>query len=41
MKKSPKKLLAPVIAEERPNKHRSYIKITHDDKKGVYQIESS
>jgi len=41
MKKSPKKLLAPIIVEERPNKHRSYIKITHDDKKGVYQIESS
>ena len=40
-KKSPKKLLAPVIAEERPNKHRFYIKITHDEKKGAYQVGSS
>lgn len=38
MKKSPKKLLAPVIAEERPNKHRFYIKVKHDEETDVYQI---
>ena len=41
MKKSPKKLVVQVIAEKRPNKHRSYIKITHDEKKDVYQVGSS
>ena len=40
-KKTPQKLEAQVIAEKRPNKHCSYIKITHDEKKGVYQVSSS
>ncbi len=38
MKKSPKRLPASVTAEERPNKHRSYIKVKHDEKTDVYQI---
>jgi len=41
MKKSPKKLVAQVIAEKRPNKHISYIKITYDEETGVYQSSSS
>ena len=41
MKKSPKKLLAPIIVEKRPNKHRSYIKVEHDEETGVYQVSSS
>ena len=41
MKKSPKKLVANVIAEKRPNKHRSYIKVEHDEETGVYQVSSS
>jgi len=41
MKKSPKKLVANVIAEKRPNKHRSYIKVEHDEETGAYQVSSS
>ncbi len=41
MKKSPKKLVADVIAEKRPNKHRSYIKVNYDEETGVYQVSSS
>ena len=40
-KKTPQKLVANVVAEKRPNKHRSYIKIMHDEETGVYQVESS
>jgi len=40
-KKTPQKLVANVIAEKRPNKHRSYIKVKHDEETGIYQVSSS
>ena len=40
-KKTPQVPVISVIGEKRPNKHRSYLNITYDEKKGVYQIGSS
>ena len=40
-KKSPVDKLVGVIAENRPNKHRSYIRITKDEKTGVCSVGSS
>ena len=40
-KKAPQVPAISLIGEAKPNKHRSYLNITYDEKKGVYQIGSS